>query len=184
MRGWIGRAPRAALVPAYVGLGGNVGGEAALAARFASAARAMAALAGVRSVRLSSLYASAPVGPVREQPTFVNAVAALLVEPWLAPHAILHALLAIEAAHGRDRARETAQGPRTLDLDLLLVGDAVLESPGLTLPHPRLGERVFALAPLAEVAGEALKISGPRGGQVGDLLSRARRDPTQAVQRL
>lgn len=184
MRGWIGRAPASALVRAYVGFGGNVGGPAEVAARFASAARALAEVPGIRSVRLSSLYASAPVGPVKDQPEFVNAVASVLVEPWLAPHAILHALLTIEAAHGRDRASETEQGPRPLDLDLLLVGDACVESPGLSVPHPRLRDRAFALVPLAELAGAALVIPGPGGGQVGQLLSRATRDPAQAVRRL
>jgi 2-amino-4-hydroxy-6-hydroxymethyldihydropteridine diphosphokinase len=168
----------------YVGFGGNVGGAAEVAARFESAARALAEVPGVRSVRLSSLYATAPVGPVPDQPEFVNAVASVLVEPWLAPHAILHALLAIEAAHGRDRARETAKGPRPLDLDLLLVGDAVVESPGLSVPHPRLADRAFALAPLTELAGDALVIPGANGGPVGELLSRAASDPAQAVRRL
>src|SRR5512144_998717 len=115
---------------AFVGLGANVGDAAA---RLRWAAGELAALG---SVRLSSLWATAPVGPVAEQPWFVNAVAELATD--LAPRALLDALLAIEARAGRDRTRELRQGPRALDLDLLLYDDCILVEDGLVVPHPRL----------------------------------------------
>lgn len=168
----------------FVGLGGNVGGEAVVRARFAAAAEAMAALPGVRGVRLSSVWRTAPVGPVAAQPAFLNAAAELLVDAG-APGALLAALLDIEAAHGRDRARETPQGPRPLDLDLLLWGDAVVDDPGpprVIVPHPRLSTRAFALAPLVELAGEDLTVPG--AGPVGRLLAAATADPAQRVEKL
>src|SRR6185295_9458486 len=90
-----------------------------------------------------------------------------------APARLLGELLAIERALGRDRARERPQGPRTLDLDLLVWGRLVLSESGpppLTLPHPELHRRAFALAPLVELAGPDLEVPGPAGGRAGDLL--------------
>ena len=104
--------------------------------------------------RMSSLYRTAPVG-ITEQPEFVNAVAQL--ETNLAPEALLDALLDIEQRFGRIRAERN--GPRTLDLDLLLYGDQFVSLPRLTLPHPRLHLRAFVLYPLAEIAPD-LKIPG------------------------
>jgi 2-amino-4-hydroxy-6-hydroxymethyldihydropteridine diphosphokinase len=118
---------------------------------------AFAALARLPSTRLmarSSLYRTAPVGKL-DQPDFVNAVARL--ETALAPEALLQALLAIEGSQGRVRGERNA--PRTLDLDLLLYDDLVLDRPGLTLPHPRLHERAFVLVPLAEL-DPALRVPG------------------------
>jgi len=111
------------------------------------ALRRMAALGRVTAV--SSFHTTKPVGYL-EQPKFVNA--AVLLETWLAPLDLLHGLLAIEHAMGRDRAAVPAKGPRVIDLDLLLYGDVVMQSEELTLPHPAMHERAFVLGPLAEIA--------------------------------
>jgi 2-amino-4-hydroxy-6-hydroxymethyldihydropteridine diphosphokinase len=87
-----------------------------------------------------------------EQPRFLNG--ALLLETELAPEALMRALLGIERAMGRDRAAAPAKGPRVIDLDLLLMGDLVISSAELTLPHPAMAERRFVLEPLAEIAAE------------------------------
>jgi 2-amino-4-hydroxy-6-hydroxymethyldihydropteridine diphosphokinase len=97
----------------------------------------------------SGLYRTAPVGYV-DQPAFVNA--AVLLETELAPLPLLDALLGIERSFGRDRGAGPPKGPRTLDLDLLLYDDLVLDDPALSLPHPAMHERSFVLAPLAEIA--------------------------------
>jgi 2-amino-4-hydroxy-6-hydroxymethyldihydropteridine diphosphokinase len=96
------------------------------------------------------------------QPDFINAVAA--IETGLAPRALLEALLDIERRHGR--IRTIANGPRTLDLDLLLHGDQRIDEPGLTLPHPRMHERAFVMVPLAEIAPE---LAIPGRGVAADL---------------
>jgi 2-amino-4-hydroxy-6-hydroxymethyldihydropteridine diphosphokinase len=144
---------------AYVGAGANLGDRAAT---IAVATRALAALDSTRAWRSSALYRSAPLDAAG--PDYLNAVIELRTT--LAPRQLLAVLQAIEAAHGRDRPYRHA--PRTLDLDLLLHGDARLVSPELTLPHPRLHERAFVLVPLAEL-DPALRIPGR--GAIGDLLS-------------
>jgi 2-amino-4-hydroxy-6-hydroxymethyldihydropteridine diphosphokinase len=148
-------------VRAYIGLGANLGDAAE------SVAAAMQALADLPHTRLlaqSALYRSAPVGYL-DQPDFVNAVAA--IETTLAPHALLDGLLGIEQQFGRNRSFRNA--PRTLDLDLLLYGDAVLHDARLTVPHPRMTERAFVLLPLADIA-PALVLPG--GSQVAELAAR------------
>jgi 2-amino-4-hydroxy-6-hydroxymethyldihydropteridine diphosphokinase len=168
--------------PAYVGLGANLG-DAEARVRLAEAE--LAALPGVSRVRLSSLWRSSPVGPVAEQPWFVNACAELAFRRPPEPLELLAALIAIEARAGRDRSVGTPQGPRTLDLDLLVWGARTLDlsgPPDLRLPHPRLHERAFALAPLVELAGPSLLIPG--AGRAGDLLARALADPVQAVAKI
>jgi 2-amino-4-hydroxy-6-hydroxymethyldihydropteridine diphosphokinase len=135
---------------AYVGVGANLGDAAA---SLSAAFDALARLPGSRSVARSSVYRSAPVDAAG--PDFLNAVVAL--DTTLLPAELLQALHAIEAEHGRQRPYRNA--PRTLDLDLLLHGDAVLSTPQLTLPHPRLHLRAFVLEPLAELA-PALLIPG------------------------
>ncbi len=129
---------------AYVALGANLGDPVATVR---AALAALEALPGCRLVAASSLYRTAPIG-LAGQPDFINAVAA--VDTQLDPEALLTALLALEADFGRVRLERN--GPRTLDLDLLLHGDSVLHSPRLTLPHPRLHLRAFVLRPLAEIA--------------------------------
>jgi 2-amino-4-hydroxy-6-hydroxymethyldihydropteridine diphosphokinase len=129
---------------AYVGLGANLGDRDATLRR---ALELLAAEPGVELVAVSAVRETDPVG-YADQPPFLNAVAA--VETELPPRALLERLLAIERALGRTRTGPRF-GPRRIDLDLLLHGDAVVDEPGLTLPHPRLHERRFALEPLAEL---------------------------------
>ncbi len=102
-------------------------------------------------VKVSSLYETVPVG-IKDQPVFVNAVAQ--VATLLSPHDFLARLHAIEAQHGRNRnsISEEKNGPRTLDLDILIFNDAQIEERGLTVPHPRMHERAFVLVPLVEIA--------------------------------
>lgn len=128
---------------AWIGLGANLG-DAPKALR--AAARAIQALSGTQVLRESALYRSAPVDATG--PDYYNAV--LAVDTALAPHDLLAALQAIETAAGRKRPWRNA--PRTLDLDILLIDDLVLDSPALTVPHPRWRERAFVLRPLAEIA--------------------------------
>ncbi|NZA25229.1 2-amino-4-hydroxy-6-hydroxymethyldihydropteridine diphosphokinase [Luteimonas sp. SJ-92] len=136
---------------ACVGLGGNLGDAAAT---LHAAVAALARLPRTRLLRASRLYRSPPWGP-QDQPAFVNAAAAL--ETGLEPRALLDALLAVERDFGRVRAADGSDrwGPRTLDLDLLLYADAVIDAPGLRVPHPHLHERAFALVPLLEVLPDA-----------------------------
>ena len=132
------------MTTAYIGLGSNLGD------RMATLRTAIERLKSLgRVTRVSRLYQTEPVGYL-EQPRFLNAVVAL--ESALAPTDLLDALLAIERDLGRTRAFPNA--PRTLDLDLLLLDDVILDTPELTLPHPRLHERGFVLVPLAEIASE------------------------------
>jgi 2-amino-4-hydroxy-6-hydroxymethyldihydropteridine diphosphokinase len=131
----------------FVGLGANLGADlAALRATLQQALDALAALPGTRVVAVSSFWRSAPVDA--SGPDYLNAVAELLTT--LEPLPLLHALQRVEAAHGRERPYRNA--PRTLDLDLLLHGQRVIEGTELTLPHPRLHQRAFVLLPLAELA--------------------------------
>jgi 2-amino-4-hydroxy-6-hydroxymethyldihydropteridine diphosphokinase len=149
---------------AYIALGSNVASVAgAPGATLAAAARRLAQLGSV--IGQSSLYSTRPVG-YAEQPRFVNAVLAL--ETSLAPHALLTQLLEIEREFGRDRSRAIRNGPRTLDLDILLMDDLEISEAGLELPHPRMEQRVFVLVPLHEIAPE-LKVAG-RGKTVAQLL--------------
>jgi 2-amino-4-hydroxy-6-hydroxymethyldihydropteridine diphosphokinase len=129
---------------AYVGLGANLGErEETLRAAVAG----LEATGGVEVVAVSAFRETDPVGYV-DQPRFLNGAVAL--ETTLAPRELLEALLAVERSLGRTRDGPRF-GPRTIDLDLLLYGDESLDEPGLTVPHPRLHERAFALEPLAEL---------------------------------
>ncbi|HWS75780.1 MAG TPA: 2-amino-4-hydroxy-6-hydroxymethyldihydropteridine diphosphokinase [Quisquiliibacterium sp.] len=128
---------------AWIGLGANLGdAQRAIVEALAEIDR----LDRTRLVRVSSLYRSAPVDA--RGPDFLNAVAA--IETALQPEALLDELQAIERAHGRERSVRNA--PRTLDLDLLAWDELSLAQPRLTIPHPRMHERAFVLAPLAEIA--------------------------------
>lgn len=133
---------------AYIGLGSNMPYEGLTPAQILSVAVEQLAQVG-SLLACSSLYATEPVG-YAGQPVFLNAVIAL--ETVLSPMGLLEALLKTERAFGRDRSAGMRNGPRTLDLDLLLYDDLILDSEPLTLPHPRLAERRFVLAPLAEIA--------------------------------
>ena len=153
----------------FVGLGANLGeAQATLKAALA----ALAALPQTQLVAQSSLYRTAPVQA--SGPDFVNAVAELRTD--LDPPALLHALQAIEQAHGRLRPYRNA--PRTLDLDLLLHGQRVLSEPGLDVPHPRLHQRAFVLQPLLELAPA---LEHPRLGPLQLLLAAT---ANQAVEKL
>jgi 2-amino-4-hydroxy-6-hydroxymethyldihydropteridine diphosphokinase len=129
---------------AAIALGSNLGNREA---NLRAAIEHLRALGEVK--KISSFHDTAPVGYL-DQPHFLNA-AALLRTP-LPPQELLTALLAIEQQMGRDRAASIPNGPRIIDLDILLYGDIVLDTPELVLPHPRLHERAFVLAPLAEIA--------------------------------
>src|SRR5215467_4705058 len=136
---------------AYVGLGANLG-DAEGSIR--QALEELDTLPDTRVAARSPLYRSAPVG-YAPQPDFVNAVAE--VRTSLKPGELLAALIEIEQRHGRERSFPNA--PRTLDLDLLLYGEELMESERLTLPHPRMHERAFVLKPLLDLAPD-LRIPG------------------------
>lgn len=149
---------------AFIGMGANLASvvgspEATLAA----AAERLGALGKVAG--RSSLYSTEPVG-FEDQPRFINAVVQLETE--LRPRALLDGLLAIEKEFGRDRSAGIANGPRTLDLDLLAFDDVTISEPGLVVPHPRLSERLFVLVPLGEVAPQW--VDAQTGRTVSQLL--------------
>ena len=129
---------------AYVGIGSNLEDPRR---QVLGAFDELARLPRTRVTGRSSLYRTAPIGHAA-QPDFINAVAAL--DTQLSAVALLRELQAVEARHGRERS--FANAPRTLDLDLLLYGDAHIDEPGLSVPHPRMQERAFVLAPLVELA--------------------------------
>ena len=148
---------------AYVAIGSNLGD------REATIRAALAALdseAGITVAAVSTLIDTEPVGVV-DQPRFVNGVVALDTD--LSARELLAVLLEVEHQFGRRRAGVPPQGPRTLDLDLVLYADAEIDEPGLTVPHPRLHEREFVLGPLAELA-PGLEVPGK--GKVETLRAR------------
>jgi 2-amino-4-hydroxy-6-hydroxymethyldihydropteridine diphosphokinase len=143
---------------AYVGIGANLGDARA---NVLDAIERLRALPGARLLAASSLYRSAPIDSSGDD--YVNAVAAL--DTQLAPQDLLEALQGIEQAHGRERPYRNA--PRTLDLDLLLYGERSIATATLTVPHPRMHERAFVLAPLLEIApGVAIPGLGAAAGFV------------------
>jgi 2-amino-4-hydroxy-6-hydroxymethyldihydropteridine diphosphokinase len=139
------------VVEAALGLGGNVGD---VGAAFVAALKRLAAAPGVTLLRASSVYATPPWGKL-DQPPFLN-MAAIVVTDLPAP-ALLALCLDIERGMGRERLERW--GPRTLDIDILTYGDAAIDAPDLKVPHPRMTERAFVLAPLAEIAPR-LRIGG------------------------
>ena len=150
-------------VNACIGLGGNLGDVAAV---IEHAFAALSELPTTHVLRRSRLYRT-PAWGMTAQPDFINAAALLSTQ--LSPDALLAELLRIEREAGRDRdAQPERWGPRALDLDLLLYGDAVIAHPGLSVPHPHLHERAFVLVPLAEIAPDALV---PGHGCVDALLA-------------
>ncbi|MFN4071139.1 MAG: 2-amino-4-hydroxy-6-hydroxymethyldihydropteridine diphosphokinase [Thermus caldifontis] len=132
---------------AYVGLGSNLGDRAGYLLKALSL---LSRLEKTHLLRLSPVYETEPVGP--PQPLYLNLVAE--VETGLSPRAFLEGLLTVEQSLGRERKERW--GPRTIDLDLLLYGDWVLEEEGLEVPHPRLHQRAFVLVPLADLIPEGL----------------------------
>ncbi|HUF21310.1 MAG TPA: 2-amino-4-hydroxy-6-hydroxymethyldihydropteridine diphosphokinase [Burkholderiales bacterium] len=159
-----------AIVSAFIGIGSNLGDPMAMVR---GVFEELGGLAHTRVDACSSLYRTAPVG-LREQPDFINAVAQIRTA--LAPRDLLDGLLAIEQLHGR--ARSTKDAPRTLDLDLLLYDDVVMDEPGISIPHPRMHERAFVLAPLSEIAPDA---NVPGRGKVSVLLARVGQDGVQRI---
>lgn len=144
---------------AYIGVGSNLDDPVS---KVRAALRALDDLPATRVTARSSLYRTDPVG-YADQPQFINAVAR--IETALAPEDLLQALLGIEARYGRVRSMRNA--PRTLDLDVLLYEDRLLHTPMLTIPHPRMHERAFVLAPLAEIAPGVVV---PGRGRAAELL--------------
>jgi 2-amino-4-hydroxy-6-hydroxymethyldihydropteridine diphosphokinase len=141
------------VIKAFVGIGSNLGEPER---QIRAALEQLAAEEGVELLGVSSLRETEPVG-YRDQPDFLNGAAEL--ETVLPARELLGRLLAIESRLGRVRGEGPRFGPRTIDLDLLLYGDETIDEPGLTVPHPRLAERRFALEPLAEL-DPALEVPG------------------------
>ncbi len=156
----------------YIGLGSNL---AEPREQLRSALMALDALPDSQLAAVSSLYASDPLGPA-DQPRYNNAVAAL--DTGLSPLQLLDALQAIELAQGRERKADR-WGPRTLDLDILLFGERMLDEPRLTVPHYHLHARAFVLYPLAEIAPQNLQL--PDGRRLAELLSAC---PFEGIERL
>jgi 2-amino-4-hydroxy-6-hydroxymethyldihydropteridine diphosphokinase len=152
----------------FVGLGANLGD------RLDTLRRAVRALEELGQLTARSrVYETAPVGGPDEQPAYLNA--AVRLDSALPPLELLQATQRIEAALGRDRSRELRWGARTLDLDLLLAGDfgeLRVDEPALRLPHPRLHERGFALAPLTDL--DATLVHPELGRPLTALLAAAR----------
>jgi 2-amino-4-hydroxy-6-hydroxymethyldihydropteridine diphosphokinase len=130
---------------AYLSLGSNIGNREA---QLQEARQRLAKLG--RITRVSSFYETEPV-EVTDQPWFLNA--ALAVETNFTPQELMHSILQIEREMGRQRLQK--KGPRTIDIDILLFGDSILNSPEVTIPHPAMHQRRFVLEPLAEIAPEA-----------------------------
>ncbi len=162
---------------AYIALGANLPGPAGPPeATLAAAALRLASLGGITA--RSSLYSTAPVG-LADQPRFLNSVIAL--ETTLTPLELLGAVLLIEHEFGRDRTASVPNGPRTLDLDILLYDDLVLSEAGLEIPHPRLARRAFVLVPLNEIASD---LRDPRSGKtISQLLARLSPSPGECTVR-
>jgi len=159
-----------AFVEAAIALGSNLGDRHAF---IAAGLRDIGAIDGVRVVAASRVIETPPFGPVPQGP-YLNA--ACVIQTTRTPRELLEALHAIERRHGRDRESEVRWGPRTLDLDLLLFGEMVIDEPGLQVPHPRMRDRRFVLEPLAQIGG-GLRI--PREGvTVAESLARLQSAPS------
>jgi 2-amino-4-hydroxy-6-hydroxymethyldihydropteridine diphosphokinase len=141
-----------------IGLGGNIGGEAAVIERFRRAREALAQLGDVRS---APLYRTAPIGPA--QPPFVNSAVRVRYRDGT-PGELIATVLEIERLLGRDRDGEVRGGPRSIDLDILLWGTRVIHTPELEIPHARLVERRFALQPIVDLFGDDLPLAGSTAG--------------------
>jgi len=157
----------------YIGLGSNLEQPQQ---QILTAIKDIKAIAGVTLVAQSSLYHSPPMGP-QDQPDYINAVVA--VETELAPLALLDALQSIEQSHGRVRKRHW--GERTLDLDILLVDDRVINETRLSVPHPGIAERAFVVYPLAEIAPD---LTIPGKGKLSDIQTQCPLDGLKQVEEL
>lgn len=159
-----------------IGLGGNVGGDDAVIARFRQAREALAVLGPVRS---APLYRTAPIGP--EQPAYLNTAVLLRLED-PQPRELADTLRELERLLGRQREHEVRWGPRTIDLDILAWDERVIRAsePGaIDVPHPRVHERRFALAPLVDLVGEDAVLPGI--GRAGDALARVRAQQIEQI---
>lgn len=138
------------MTTALIAIGSNLGDRSANIER---SLVALDALPGIVVTCISTIIETEPVGPPGQGP-YLNAAAAL--DTALSPRELLECMLGVEHWLGRDRSNEQRWGPRTIDLDLLTLGDVILDSPGLVLPHPRLHQRDFVLRPLAEIAPDTI----------------------------
>jgi 2-amino-4-hydroxy-6-hydroxymethyldihydropteridine diphosphokinase len=154
---------------AYVGIGANLGDARA---NVQDAIARLSRLPNTRLLASSASYRTAPIDS--SGPDYINAVACLDTE--LAPHALLGALQGIEQARGRERPYRNA--PRTLDLDLLLYGTEIVDTPELTVPHPRMLDRAFVLVPLLEIAAD---VTVPGQGAARDRLPAVANQPIERV---
>lgn len=135
---------------AYIAMGSNLGDrEAAIRGAIAQ----LAETTGVQVIELSDIIETPPMGQPGQGP-YLNAAACLQTS--LKPRKLLQRFLEIEAEHGRERADTGKWGPRQLDIDLLLYDQRIIDEPGLTVPHPHMHERMFVLAPLAQIAGDVV----------------------------
>lgn len=135
---------------AYIAIGSNLGDRRAT---IDSGIHSIGSHNSIELVCQSSIIETPPYGDIEQGP-YLNGV--VQVRTTLSARDLLDALLSIETTHGRDRSNEQRWGPRTLDLDLIVFGDGVIDEPGLQVPHPRLHERTFVLVPLAEIAPELM----------------------------
>jgi 2-amino-4-hydroxy-6-hydroxymethyldihydropteridine diphosphokinase len=158
--------------PLVIAMGGNVGGDAAIIERFD---RARAALAELGDVRSAPLFRSAPIGPA--QPAFLNTAVRISLGD-AQPGELIATVLEIERLLGRTRG-EARWGPRLIDLDVLVWGTRIVRTPELEVPHPRLAERKFALAPLVALLGEDFEVPGL--GAAGQLLDRVAAQPCDEI---
>ena len=159
------------LTPAYIALGSNLRDPMA---QVEGGIEELAMLRDTRLGAVSSLYRTAPVGVI-DQPDFINAVA--LVETALSPRELLDELVEIERRYAR--VRGVKNGPRTLDLDIVLYGDTRHADDALEIPHPRMHDRAFVLVPLAEIAPDAMV---PGLGAVRELASRVDRGGIERIE--
>ena len=137
-------------ITAYIGLGSNVGDKAGTVLR---AVTMLDELDGVRVCRVSQMIETEPVGPPG-QDAYLNGAAQIATT--LSPDCLLDVLQGIESALGRDRSSEQRWGARTCDLDILMIGQEVIKTATLTVPHPRMHDRAFVLRPLAEIAADVV----------------------------
>ncbi len=135
---------------AYIAIGSNLGDRAST---LRSAVRAIAELNNISLINESTIIETDPVGDIDQDP-YLNGV--IHIQTTLPPRTLLDTLLSIESKHGRDRSKEQRWGPRTLDLDLIVYADQIIDEQGLQVPHPRLHERSFVLIPLAEIAPDLM----------------------------